>query len=50
MPKTPRGKHSEGVGRPAGKGKKQGGFSILGKIGWRLLSRKNKGGFDNPGR
>lgn len=53
MPKTPGGKHNEGAGR-RGTGRsgpgagKQTGWSIIGKIGWKLLGRKNKGGWDSP--
>lgn len=54
MPSTSKGKHSEGAGkRSSSRGTPGGGgvqrsFSILGKIGWKLLSRKNKGGWDSP--
>ena len=54
MPKTPKGKHSEGVGkRSSSRGTPGGGgvqrsFSIIGKIGWKLLGRRNKGGWDSP--
>lgn len=47
MAKTPKGKHSEGAGKPAGS-RKQGSFSIIGKIGAKLFGKK--GGWDNPGR
>lgn len=51
MPKTPKGKHSAGAGKPGGPSKGQGSFSVIGKIGWKLLGLGKKGkGFDNPGR
>ena len=37
MPKTPRGKHSEGAGKKAGD-RSQGGFSIVGKTTKKLLT------------
>jgi hypothetical protein len=54
MPSTSKGKHSEGAGRRSatrgtpGSGGIQRSFSIIGKIGWKLLTRKNKGGWDSP--
>lgn len=54
MPKTSKGKHSEGAGRRSssrgtpGAGGEQRSFSIIGRIGKRLLGRKNKGGWDSP--
>lgn len=47
MPKTSKGKHSEGAGKPGGS-RRQGSFSIVGKIGKKLLGKIT--GWDNPGR
>lgn len=37
MPKTPRGRHSEGAGKPAGS-RSQGSFSIVGKTTMKVLT------------